>query len=42
MNEFVQYAQDGTPDALSYANMVSLLVKGIQELKEEIEILKSK
>lgn len=42
LTEFVQYADDGTPDALSYANMVSLLVKGIQELKAEIEILKNK
>jgi hypothetical protein len=40
LTEFVQYAEDGSPDALSYANMVSLLVKGIQELKAEIEILK--
>jgi Chaperone of endosialidase len=41
MHEFVQYATDGTPDALNYANMVSLLIKGIQELKAEIEILKN-
>jgi hypothetical protein len=33
LNEFVQYAEDGTPDALAYGNMVSLLVKAIQELK---------
>lgn len=42
LTEFVQYAEDGTPDALAYSNMVSLLVKGIQELKQEIEILKNK
>ena len=42
LTEFVQYAEDGTPDALSYSNMVSLLVKAIQELKAEIDILKTK
>jgi len=31
LTEFVQYAQDGTPDALAYGNMVSLCVKAIQE-----------
>lgn len=39
--EFVQYADDGTPDALSYGNMVSLLVKAVQQLKAEIDSLKS-
>ena len=29
--EFVQYAEDGTPDALNYGNMVSLCIKAIQE-----------
>jgi hypothetical protein len=33
LTQFVQYADDGTPDALSYGNMVSLCVKAIQELK---------
>lgn len=33
LTEFVQYAEDGTPDALAYANMVSLAFKAIQELK---------
>ena len=49
LKEFVQYATDGSPDALSYQNMVALLIKGMQEqqvqikeLKAEIEILKSK
>ena len=41
LNEFVQYAEDGSPDALSYSNMVSLLVKAIQELKTEIDSLKN-
>lgn len=31
LTEFVQYADDETPDALAYGNMVSLLVKAIQE-----------
>lgn len=33
LTEFVQYAQDGSPDALHYGNMVSLAFKAIQELK---------
>ena len=40
LTEFVQYAEDGTPDALAYSNMVALLVKGIQELKAELDELK--
>jgi len=40
--EFVQYAEDGSPDALSYGNMVSLLVKAIQEQQAQIEELKAK
>ena len=31
LTEFVQYAEDGSPDALAYGNMVSLLTKAIQE-----------
>jgi hypothetical protein len=31
LTEFVQYAEDGSPDALAYGNMVSLMVKAIQE-----------
>jgi hypothetical protein len=38
--EFVQYAEDGTPDALAYGNMVSLLVKAIQQLKTEFDAYK--
>ena len=33
LTEFVIHAQDGTPDALNYSNMVSLAFKAIQELK---------
>ncbi len=49
LTEFVQYADDGTPDALAYGHMASLFVKAIQELKTivdaqaaEIAILKTK
>lgn len=31
LTEFVQYADDGTPDALAYGHMVSLAFKAIQE-----------
>jgi hypothetical protein len=31
LTEFVQYADDESPDALAYGNMVSLLTKAIQE-----------
>ena len=37
LTEFVQYAQDGTPDALAYSNMVALLVKAIQELQAKLD-----
>jgi hypothetical protein len=37
LTEFVQYAEDGTPDALSYGNMVSLAFKAIQEMKSIID-----
>jgi hypothetical protein len=42
LTEFVQYADDGTPDALAYSNMVALLVKGIQELTARLETLENK
>jgi hypothetical protein len=41
LTEFVQYAKDGTPDALSYSNMVALLVKGMKEQQVQINELKS-
>ncbi len=42
LTEFVQYANDGSPDALAYTHMNALLIKAIQELKIEIDILKTK
>jgi hypothetical protein len=46
---FVQYANDGTPDALDYSNMVALAFKAIQEqqalittLTDRITVLESK
>jgi len=37
LTEFVEYNQDGDPDSLAYANMVSLCIKAIQELKSELD-----
>jgi hypothetical protein len=41
LTEFVQYAEDGSPDALAYDHMVAILVKAIQELKGEVDSLKA-
>jgi hypothetical protein len=41
LTEFVQYAEDGSPDALAYQNMIALLTKAIQELKAEVDTLKA-
>lgn len=41
LTEFVQYANDGSPDALAYTHMNALLIKAIQELKAEIDTLKN-
>ena len=41
LTEFVQYAEDGSPDALAYGNMVSLAFKAIQELKAEFDAYKA-
>jgi hypothetical protein len=37
LTEFVQYGEDGSPDALSYGNMVSLAFKAIQELNAKVD-----
>jgi hypothetical protein len=42
LEEFVVYAEDGSPDALAYQNMVSLLVKAIQELEAKVSALENK
>ena len=42
LSEFVQYAEDGSPDALAYGNMVSLCVKAIQEQQAVIEELQAR
>jgi len=39
LTEFVYYAEDGTPDALHYGNMVSLCIKAIQEQQAIIQTL---
>jgi hypothetical protein len=36
LTEFVQYNDEDEPDALAYGNIVSLCIKAIQELKEEL------
>ena len=41
LTEFVQYAEDGTPDALAYQNMIALAFKAIQEQQAQIEELKA-
>jgi hypothetical protein len=42
LTEFVTYADDGSPDALAYGQMVSLAFKAIQEQQAMIEELKAK
>jgi len=42
LTEFVQYATDGSPDALAYGNMVSLAFKAIQEQQTIIDSLKAR
>jgi hypothetical protein len=41
LQEFVQYNAKNEPDALSYGNMVALLIKAIQELKAELDAVKA-
>ena len=42
LGEFVQYDEQGRPDALAYGNMVSLCIKAIQEQQEIIEDLRAR
>jgi hypothetical protein len=37
LTEFVQYADDGSPDALAYGQMVALCIKSIQELNAKVD-----
>jgi hypothetical protein len=39
LSEFVQYDEEGNPDALAYGNMVSLCIKAIQEQQALIQDL---
>jgi hypothetical protein len=39
LSQFVEYADDGTPDAVRYGNMVSLCIKAIQEQQALITTL---
>jgi hypothetical protein len=42
LSEFVQYDEQGRPDALAYGNMVSLCIKAIQEQQEIINDLRAR
>ena len=42
LTEFVQYDDDGSPDALAYGNMIALAFKAIQELKAENDDLRTR
>ena len=42
LTEFVQYNEEGEPDALAYSNMVSLCIKAIQEQQTLIKSLTSR
>jgi hypothetical protein len=37
LTEFVEYAEDGSPDGLSYGHMISICIKAIQEMKIELD-----
>jgi len=41
LTEFVEYNDDGQPDALAYGNMVSLCIKAIQELSVKVTTLET-
>lgn len=42
LTEFVMYDEQGRPDALHYANMVSLAFKAIQDLNAKVEALEAR
>ena len=39
--EFVTLNTDGTTQGIKYSKLVSVLIKSVQELKDEVEILKT-
>jgi len=41
LTEFVEYNEDGEPDALAYGHMVSLCIKAIQELSAKVVTLET-
>ena len=41
LTEFVEYNEDGEPDALAYGHMVSLCIKAIQELSAKVTTLET-
>ena len=41
LTEFVQYADDNTPDALAYGNMIALLIAAIKQLTARVEALEA-
>ena len=41
LTQFVDYDEEGRPNALQYGNMVSLMAKAIQELKSELDSVKA-
>ena len=42
LTQFVNYDVEGRPDSLAYGNMVSLLVKAVQELTARVAELEAK
>ena len=40
--EFVTLNEDGTTQGIKYSKLVSVLIKSIQELKQEVDLLKKK
>ena len=42
LTEFVEYNENGQPDALAYGNMVSICIKAIQEQQTKIQELEAR
>jgi hypothetical protein len=41
LTEFVQYAEDGSPDGVAYGHMAALFIESIKELKAEFDAYKA-